>query len=232
MDPVLVSAYVFTENHYQNLDFYIQNGVKMLSIQMNKIVFIDNRVIRYFETYKNAQTHIIPFSYEDNYLAKYLPKLQEVTNGNPEKDTNLFYSIMCNKTEWIRKAIQLDIYDSNYFTWFDFGMYKIFNENLTIYSLKKCYDSVRIASIWDLNQHHNVNIHKQVCWYFAGGIFGGNKQSLIQFADIMKHETLRYIQSHNALVWEVNIWYTIYKQYPGLFSPYTCNHNNSIVNNF
>ena len=122
MEPVLVSAYVFTENHYQSLDFYIENGIKMLSIEMNKIVFIDNRVIGHFEKYKNTQTHIIPFSYEDNYLAAYLPDLQQITIGNPAKDTNLFYSIMCNKTEWIRTAIQLDIYDSNYFSIFPHGI--------------------------------------------------------------------------------------------------------------
>ena len=111
-------------------------------------------------------------------------------------------------------------------------MYKILDENLQIDTLKKCYDYVRIANIWDLELQYDVNIHTQICWYFAGGVFSGNKQSLIEFADIMKQETLTYIQLHNALVWEVNIWYMIYKQYPELFSPYKCNHDNSIVNNF
>jgi|TARA_B110000967_G_C18896205_1_gene570846 hypothetical protein len=232
MEPVLVSAFVLMENHYQGLDFYIENGIKLLSNDMNKIVFIDKRVIHHFEKYQNDRTHILPISHTDNYLEKYLPRIQQITEGNPAKDTNRFYSIMCNKTEWIRKAIQTNLYDTPYYTWIDFGIYKILDENTDLDMLKKCYDTVRIGHIWDLKRVVNVNINKKICWYFAGGIFGGNKTSLLEFADIMKFETLRYINLHNALVWEVNIWYLIYKQHPHLFSPYSCNHNNSIVNHY
>jgi hypothetical protein len=232
MEPVLVSAFVLLDNHYQGIDFYIKNGEKILSIEMNKIIFIDERAIHHFEKYKNQRTHIIPISHKDNYLADYLPRLQQITEGNPAKDTNNFYSIMCNKTEWIRQAIQTNLYDTDYYTWIDFGIYKIFDDNLQIAALKKCYEKVRIGHIWDLDRVFNVNINKRICWYFAGGIFGGNKNSLIEFADIMKRETLRYISIHNALVWEVNIWIMIYRQHKQLFSPYSCNHNNSIVNNY
>ena len=232
MEPVLVSAFILLDNHYQGLDFYIKNGEKLLAIDMNKVVFIDERVVHLFEKYKSVCTHIIPVSHKDNYLLEYLPRLQQITEGNPAKDTTQFYSIMCNKTEWVRQAIQANLYDSDYYTWIDFGIYKIFDENLRIDSLKKCYDNIRIGHIWDLNRVFNININKRICWYFAGGIFGGNKKSLIEFADIMITKTLEYIDIHNALVWEVNIWFMIYKQHPALFSPYLCNHNNSIVNHY
>ena len=34
------------------------------------------------------------------------------------------------------------------------------------------------------------------------------------------------------LMWEVNIWYLIWKDYPDLFNPYYCDHNESIILNY
>ena len=48
----------------------------------------------------------------------------------------------------------------------------------------------------------------------------------------MKNETLEFIENNNYLLWEVNLWYILYLKEPELFSPYNCDHNNTIVNNY
>lgn len=145
---------------------------------------------------------------------------------------------MCNKTEWIKEAIELDLYKSDQFVWVDFGIRHVFNCNDDEFRSKierlcnKLYDKVRIASIWDLNVQSSKDCYTMIMWYFAGGVFGGSKDKLLLFADLMKKMCLNIIESKGTLMWEVNVWYLIYQENIGLFDIYYCDHNNSIIDNY
>lgn len=232
MRPILVTAFLHNKEHYQNIDFYMQYGVQILEIKQNKIVFMDKELIDIFLPYENEYTTILPTTENDMYLYPYLKDLNHKIEGKKNKDSNFFFSVMCNKTEWVRQAIKLELYEGNQYIWIDFGIFKIFNQDIQLSKLHNCYNKVRIAHIWDLNINYSSNIMKEINWYFAGGVFGGDKNKLIEFADIMKQTTLDFIKENNYLVWEVNIWYMIYKQHKDLFDPYACDHNNTIVNNY
>lgn len=232
MKPILVSAFLYNKEHYQNIDFYKQYGIQLLEIKQNKIVFMDKNLIDIFLPYENEYTKILPTTERDMYLYSYLNILQHKIEGNINKDSNFFFSVMCNKTEWLRQAVELQLYEGDQYIWIDFGIFKIFNQDVQISNLEKCYEKVRIAHIWDLNINYSSNIMKEINWYFAGGVFGGDKNKLIEFANIMKQTTLDFIKENNYLVWEVNLWYMIYKRHKELFDPYACDHNNSIVNNY
>lgn len=233
MNPILVTAFVYQSNHYQDLDFYIQNGKKLLQQDFNKVIFIDPKVKEYFKEFENQTNKFVEFSMKDIYLFDKIHSLKNGVHGNPNKDTNEFFSIMCNKTEFIRKAINLNFFNCDYYFWIDFGIYKIFDSNICIEKLNNKYEKVRIGSIWGLdNLQRNNNIFKNVSWYFAGGVFGGNKSVLLTFADLMKDKTIDFIEKNNYLIWEVNLWYFIYNENKELFLPYICDHNNSIVNNY
>lgn len=98
--------------------------------------------------------------------------------------------------------------------------------------INKYCKNIRIGSIWDLNKKYNYDIDKDICWYFAGGVFGGDKTTLIKFADQVKKLCIEYVEKKKHLMWEVNIWYIIWKNNKNLFDPYYCNHDNSIVSNY
>jgi hypothetical protein len=83
-----------------------------------------------------------------------------------------------------------------------------------------------------LNNIYNIDIYKQINWYFAGGVFGGNKQKLIEFAEKMKNNCIDIITTKNTIIWEVNIWYLIYKNNSSMFDPYYCNHDSSIIDKY
>jgi hypothetical protein len=145
---------------------------------------------------------------------------------------------MCSKTEWITKAIELNYFNSTNFIWIDFGIKHIFNcddndfikkiENIN----KKIYTKIRIGSIWKLDIQYYGDIYKDIRWYFAGGVFGGDIKSLIQFTDLMKEKCIYIMKTKNTIMWEVNIWYLIYKEIPDLFDYYTCDHNSSLIENY
>ena len=124
MTPILVSAFLHNKQHYQTADFYKQYGTKLLQINQRKIIFMDENLLYAFSEYQNEYTKFLPIKQEDMYLYPYLDSLEHGTEGNKNKDSNFFFSIMCNKTEWIRQAIELQLYEGSQYIWIDLAYLK------------------------------------------------------------------------------------------------------------
>lgn len=161
----------------------------------------------------------------------------KIETNNPKKDTLDYILLISNKTEWIRRAIELNQYETPNYIWVDFGIRKIYQgtDKEFINSLNnlytKCYTQIRIGHIWDLSyQDYGLNIRK-VLWYFAG-MFGGDKDSLVLFAGKMKEKVQQIIRSTGTITWEVNLWYLIYLDYPDLFNPYQNDHNRTLIDHY
>jgi hypothetical protein len=248
---ILVTAFVAGANQRNDrvIDDYMNYGKKLLENPINKIVFFDDSLIGILPSYPN--TIIIPIKKEDMYLYEYK---DEITNfalntQTPEKDSLEYMFLMCNKTEFIRKAIELnpfhsDPFQTNQFVWVDFGINHIFKNddamfNAVISALEnKSYDNVRIGSIWSPDMHtimtrnFRTDIYKDIAWYFAGGVFGGDSKSLIKFADLTKQQCIKIIAERKTLMWEVNVWFLLYLENPELFSLYQCDHNSTLIGNY
>jgi hypothetical protein len=193
------------------------------------------------------------YSKSDIYLYDYY---NEITNyniitDNTNKDTIEYMFTICNKTEWVKIAIYLykchnnievlTSFEKTYeFIWIDFGIYHVIKDDILFeneinnmkYRTKNTSDKVRIASCWNVNYKYNTDIYRNISWYFAGGIFGGNPNKLIEFANLMKNKCIEIIKDKKNIMWEVNIWYLIYKDNPFLFDSYICNHDLSIINKY
>ena len=48
----------------------------------------------------------------------------------------------------------------------------------------------------------------------------------------MKTKYIEIITTKNTIMWEVNIWYLIYKENNDLFDLYLSNHDDSIIDNY
>ena len=197
------------------------------------------------------------YSKSDIYLYDYY---NEITNyniitDNPNKDTIEYMFIQCHKTEWVKKAIYLYKYHFNIetltflkktyeFVWIDFGIYHMIkndiiftNEinnmiNRTKLGKSNLNSGIRIASCWNLNYKYNIDLYKNISWYFAGSIFGGKADKLIEFANLMRNKCIEIIKDKKSIMWEVNVWYLIYKDNLSLFDSYICNHDVSIINKY
>ena len=155
----------------------------------------------------------------------------------PHKDTMEYMFIQCNKTEWVKKAIEINHFNTDQFVWIDFAINHVIasEEKLHEYVLNlqnKSYTNVRIGSIWNINHIYNIDIYKTIAWYFAGGVFGGDKEHLLLFAEKMQKECIKIITENQTIMWEVNIWYIIYKENIYLFDCYNCNHNDTIISHY
>jgi len=225
-----------------NTEKFYQLGILFLQAKIPKIVFVDQIMYDRIHTYENDNTKIILIDKTDYELYQYMNN-DVLTNfslntDNLAKDTIEFMFTMCNKTEWVRQAIQLNYFNTENFTWIDFGIRHVFKcEDDTYINIleslyDKTYNNIRIGTIWNLQAIYCIDIYKDISWYFAGGVFGGNKEKLLQFADLMKDKCLQIIFEKKTIMWEVNIWYLIYLENKDLFDTYHCGHDNLIITNY
>ena len=239
----IVSAFLSNVNTRSDADqnSYLAMGKRLLDIKSPKIIFFDEKYIDDIE-YDPKYTVIIPFKKNDIYLYEYIDEITEfnVITDFPAKDSLEFMILMCFKTELVRKAIHLNPFNTDQFTWVDFRINHVFkyvhNENFEKYILdmtKNKYSSVRMATIIDPNKVQlQTDIYRNIVWYFAGGVFGGNSCKLIQFADLVKKKCISVIHDKKSLMWEVNIWYLVFQENKHLFDLFFCNHNESLITNY
>ena len=88
-----------------------------------------------------------------------------------------------------------------------------------------------IANSGCWNKCSNVEVLKNdVYWWFCGGFFIGDKNSLLSFYDVSISHFEEFLKSTEKIVWEVNYW--AWLEAYGYISPiwYTADHNDSIIN--
>jgi len=237
----IVSGFLSILNGNRSFDKYLELGIKLLNLNVPKIIFADKLMYDKIKTYENEYTRLILYNATDSYLYPYindtcLSKF-DINTTNPFKDTPDYMFVQCNKTEWMKLAIEMNCFNTNQFIWVDYGIRHLItsdvNFNQYLLNLQnKQHTNVRIGTIWNLNRNYNNNAYKDVMWYFAGSVFGGDKSKLLIFAEKMKSICLQIIAEKQTLMWEVNIWYLIYQENKELFDCYQCNHNDSILDNY
>ena len=238
----IVSAFISNVNSRKDrtIEKYIEYGKVLLQTKIQKIIFIDELLFDEIKNYSNELTYLIPIKKESIYLYKYKDLLTNfnLNSTSPEKDSLEYMFTMCSKTEWIKKAIELNYFNTQNFIWLDFGIKHIFNcdDNEFITKIEninnKIYKKIRIGSIWNPDIQYYGDIYKDIRWYFAGGVFGGDINSLLLFSEKTKEMCIKIIQEKKTIMWEVNIWYLIYKEMPELFDCYNCDHNSSLIDNY
>jgi len=241
----IVSAFVSSVNNRYNdsIHRYYNYGKLLLKSTVPKVIFVDEPMFDLIgDDYNKTHTIIIKIHKIDSYLYSYENYLTnfQLNSTDYSKDTIEFMFTMCNKTEWVKKAIEINPFQTDHFIWLDFGIKHIFPtsytddefiEKINLLS-NKTYNKVRIGGIWNIHYDFNINIYKDVAWYFAGGVFGGDYISLIKFADLMKEKCVHIMTTKNTIMWEVNLWYLIYNEHNYLFDIYNCNHNSSLIDNY
>jgi hypothetical protein len=238
----IVTAYLTDINHNpeRNTDIYLNRGCKILSMDTPCVCFIEKHIYDlHIDPRLYPQTHFIMFDKHDNYLYEYLEQITEFkVFGNEQKDTLDYMFLQCYKTEFVRQAILLDSFKTSNFVWVDFGIGHMMSDddlcNGIKHVSKRTHDDLRIGNADNipLDKTFNVDLYRRVMFYFLGSVFGGHKNSLIEFADRMKKKCIAIIETKRHIMWEVNIWYLLYKDNPDIFNPYKANHDMRILHNY
>ena len=213
---------------------YVTLGRKLLACKVPLVLFMDELYMDQIEPMDHV--HCIPIRQDSLELYAYKDQLTQfkVTTDAPHKDTMEYILLMCSKTEFVRKAMEVNPFQTDPFVWVDFGIRHIFQDEATfvhgIQQLHYSGDQVRIGSIWNpAVQVDPSHMYTRIAWYFAGGVFGGKQSALLELDTLVKQKCIELIQQSHHLMWEVNVWWLIYLEHPTLFSLYTCDHDSSLV---
>lgn len=245
-NATFVTAFINNANKRKDRDqsWYLERGKVLLNISVPKIVFIEKDLIPLLSHINPDFNLLIPYCLNDMYLYDYINSLSNnVITNNPNKDTIEYFMVQCNKTEWVKKAIEINHFNTEQFIWIDFGIYQFYEDigsvkkresfsNDVIQVHSKTYRNIRIPHIWPLEDSFNMNIKRNVLWFFTGSLFGGDYKTLINFAEKMKIKCLEMVEIDNTLVWEVNIWVQIYQENADLFDLYFGEHAPNVLENY
>ena len=238
-NATIVTGFINTKNKYRNITDYISFGEKLLKIDTPKVVYMDPETYNdYFKERMNEfpNTHFIMFELCDLYLYKHKDSITDfnLETNNSEKDTMEYIFVQCNKTEWVRKAIDMNVFKTDQFIWLDFGIYhmiqdeELFEKNI-LKMVEESYSNLRIATCKYREYVCPYDVYKRLTWNFAGSVFGGDCKSLTIFADIVKNKILETIETKKTIMWELCFWYLVKDVVPDLYDCYICGHDYRIL---
>lgn len=243
----IVSGFISNAN---NRDFhksgeYLRNGKLFLKSTTPKIVFLDEEMFSQIQEtdYNSENTRLVLYNKMQAYYMKYIDDITTIpATDNPTKDSKEFLLTMWNKTEYMREAAQLNLFNTDYYVWIDFGIRYVCKNSSDQEFIQKLnnikqpeshlHDKVRIGGIWNLNHIYHCDLIQKITWYFAGGVFGGRKDVLIWFSEEMRKECEDLVMTYHTATWEVNIWYIILHKFPYMFDIYPSSHNETLIDGY
>ena len=125
MTTIVSCFYLLKKNKYNNdeYDKWLNNFIK---IENPIIIFTNNETKKYLET-KTSKFKIIVIEFEDFKTYKYLSQFKEQhkTLDNEKKKHNVFlYLIWNEKIEFVKKAIELNPFNTDNFLYCDAGYFR------------------------------------------------------------------------------------------------------------
>jgi hypothetical protein len=248
MTTTFVTAYLKVyDEEYDNTRTF-ENRLKyfmlLLELGINICIFIEPEFKEIFyeleKNYKNLKI-IQSLSIDELELYKIGEKNPELCNlpdnRNETKDTKNYIFLMLAKLEFLKKTIDLNPYNSDYFCWVDFSLAYLFKDmNNTLLKIKNISKTefkdefIYLPGCWNFKINNLDYLSNNVVWRFCGSFLIGDKKSLIHFYITSHDYFLSFLNQTRKLVWEVNYWSWL--EGIGLISPiwYLADHNDTIIN--
>jgi hypothetical protein len=225
----------------KNLEEYIKNSVRLLTLteKAKYILFVTENIKQKLKEVIgeriNISYHVITI--EELPISKLLDPIKDQISlpktGMALKDTYNYYKLMCSKTYFLEKAMEID-HESTHFTWIDLGILHIIKESemeefgtslLKINEYREyhirfpgCQFSIDRynKNVWMLD---TVKFRDRICWIFFGGLLTGSREALKIFAQEVSNFLIRF-EKEKYIMWEVNVWADIYYKKMSIFQPY------------
>lgn len=243
-----VTAYLKIYDEDYDISRNFENRLKyfmlILNLGVNICIFIEAEFKNHFtklETnYKNLKI-IQTLSINELELYRIGEKNQELCNlpdnRNKLKDTKKYMFLMLGKLEFLKKTIDINPYNSDYFCWFDFSLPYIFKDiDKTLLKIKNISNTqfkdefIYMPGCWNFKINDLNYLSNNIVWRFCGGFLIGDKRSLNHFYNVSNNFFLIFLYKTRKLVWEVNYWSWLENE--GIILPtwYLADHNDTIIN--
>lgn len=235
-----VTAFCLIENYVpeKTLDAYFNHFKKLVDTGINIAIYVSstvkNRLLNLIKDYPNVKLmDIIDVKDTWVYQTAHISPIKLPSNRNPTKDTFEYMVVQNSKIEYCYRTIQKNPFNTEYFSWIDFGIFHVFkNESESIQQLKTISTTnfIKTNVIFPGCWRKNSNYLTHVNWRFCGGFFLGHQDAIldmwIKYQDFFK----LFLRKYNIMLWEVNIWAAMEYETDWIPIHYQADHNDSIIN--
>lgn len=191
----IVTAYFQLETSKASHNKYLQWMCNMLIIDNPMIIFCDNKsydFIQFLRKDKLNITRIIVIEFVDFHSYRF--NSQFVQQQKIDRELNIghnsfLYMIWAEKPSFLKKAVVLDPFNTEYFLWVDIGCFRVPNTKFINWPniSKAPLDKVLLLSVnpFTINELSVSNFNELPNFQFtnriSGTIFGGGKKVLLQW---------------------------------------------------
>jgi len=227
--PVFVTSYFSIYKNPQGFEFRLEKFRQLLQTGIQIVLFTDNvtpfiyLLCEYRDTFRIG--YVMPFT-ETNLYREYHNQLKNIPyKDNQEKDTLESIWLKMLKTEFLERAIRLDVFHtkSSVYVWIDFSIADIFyNPDMTLSFLKTIgnsqleLDTVYIPGC--IGEKQGQYFDRSVICRFCGCFILGNTEHLLEMNRQVNQNMPEFIKEYNGtLTWEVNYW--AWMEHRGYFQP-------------
>jgi hypothetical protein len=208
----IVTSYFKLEQSKKNHETYLTWMQNMLIIQSPMVIFCDKDSKKTIEDFrKDRLTHIIVLDFTDFYTYKYLNAFEnDYKTKDHEKFHNAYlYLIWNEKTNFLKRAIELNPFVTDTFLWCDIGCFRRKNTHFIHWpnSTKIPNDKILLLLVnpFPTNVYESCNILEKLPdfqfsnGYIGGTIFGGSSQTILIWHE-KYYQMLEYFISINRFI--------------------------------
>ena len=190
---------------------YIEWATTFLKLKANLVLFTTNEMKQLFMRLREDRPiHIIELPFESLYTwEKYKDKWIQHYEMDPEKFRHSpeLYSIWAEKAFFVKKAIELNLYNTEYFFWCDIGAFRdknvpqgILNSFPTIKYLPK--NRIALCSVYRLEKEDKIIHPDGIIGNFltkdriVGGLWGGDIPGCLNWCEAYENMLLKYFEQN------------------------------------
>jgi hypothetical protein len=225
----------------RSIEEYLTWLEKTLKLNCNFVIYTEERFQNFISSRRGtANTKIILQKLEDVPYFKYKKDMDRIILSEDyrkkigdvnrvECNLSLYNIIQYSKFEWIRDAINNSYLNSEFYFWMDAGLSRFFNTDATNmewpqnhsmmkpgkFLIQGNMNTPRYYHNWPGDDNYMLDNNSILC----GGLFGGDKDTIIKIADLTK-ELFEHYLSQNIINNEQIVLGILLKRYPKLFNPY------------
>ena len=166
------------------------------------------------------------------------PAMNLPCHRNTKKDTHEYITLMNGKMDFLRDAIEQNVFQTPFFAWMDFSMAYLFkdkeNTPKKMWDLSKDidlnYNGMMIPGCWEkIPTNYYIMVKDNICWRFCGTFFMGDAGSIMELYKYYVEHLPRFIKETNILTWEINMWAWLEANTEWKPHWYSSDHNDRLI---
>jgi len=214
---------------------YVEKSIPTLSVQQYMVIYVSHEIKEHVINIRTQlglmdKTKIIEITLEDLYMYDNINKIEECVQKNISPYDNHLYVMSVNsRYNYMKRSIENNYFNTDYFAWIDFGISHIVEMNKVTHVAYNIENKIKIAWIARYRSNENKFVWNHTA--MGGGFFMGHKKAMLEYIKLHDIE-FRNMINFGHCVNDDRLVYLMFEKYPELFDFYFSSYSHLILKSF